>query len=307
MAHNNLDDILPSFDTTVIALLPAQNEEKLIAPCLDAVLKNKDIDKVVVVCDRCTDKTYSIAQKISKVNKKCITIEKKHSKYRKAHLGHYTSEARNVGLKVIAKMHPDYVVLVDADSTLPYNHMSRGVKILNKDAHIALVGIKLQSENGESIIDVGSIIRYSIIQKWGGEIKECARDITCMTKMLKAEGYKVEYLKYNNERSILAYDPNDDKLNRKYWGYKGIGYASYECYEPLLWLTGHVLKHVITKQSFHEIGYIIGWISGYIHRAKRIDALKEYSSRQQQKIMKKICVNSKQRIISTFRLNNTRH
>ena len=279
-----------------IVLLPVRNEEKIIRTCLDNILKNPDVDKVVIVCDRCTDKTNMIVNEISRINKKCIVVEKKYTKYNKGHLGHYTGEARNEGLKVVAKLCPDYIILVDADSTLPADHISNGTKILNKDKHVGLVGIKLVDEEKEtdSVIDVGSIIRYSIIQKWGGKIKESARDITTMTEMLIAEGHKTHYIKYNDERSILEYDPNDYKLSRKYWGYTGIGYAGYERHEPFLWWSAYVFKHMIMQQKFHEIIYLIGWISGYLNRANRIDELKAHSHKKQRIFIKNMLLCVKQ-------------
>ncbi len=250
----------------------------MIKTCLEDVLKNQHIDKVVVVCDRCIDKTQPMVEEISSNSDKCMVVEKTSTKYRKAHLGYYTGEARNAGLKAMAKLHPDYVVLIDADFTLPTDHVFKGVKILNSDSRVGLVGIRIAATENErgSVIDAGSIIRYSIIERWGG-IKESARDITTLAKMLIAQGYKTEYITYRDTNSMLAVDPSKDTLRRWYWGHIGIGYAAYTNHASFLFYTIDVLREVILERQFHQILYLIGWLSGYLHRAKRIDELKEYA------------------------------
>src|SRR5271157_19057 len=87
----------------VSVIIPAHNEEKLLPRCLESVravgLSRSDQMEIIVVCNRCSDHTESIARNFG-----CVTLIDD---------SRCLAQIRNLG---VAKATGDIIITIDADS-----------------------------------------------------------------------------------------------------------------------------------------------------------------------------------------------
>ncbi len=99
-------------------IIPAHNEEKYIGKCLDSIVKAsetyKDQTEVIVVLNRCTDKTEEIAKSYN-----CITLINNDKNL---------SKIRNAGAQIASG---EIIITIDADTQMTESMLS------NVDKHLA--------------------------------------------------------------------------------------------------------------------------------------------------------------------------
>jgi len=94
---------------SIVVLIPAHNEAGSIAQTIEAQLaQSRRADKIVVICDNCTDDTYEIASQYP------VTVAKTNNNK------HKKSGALNSAWRAFAQ-DTDLVVCLDADTVLPKN------------------------------------------------------------------------------------------------------------------------------------------------------------------------------------------
>lgn len=102
----------PAQAAQVVALVPAHNEESSIGPTIAALLAQKRIpDKIVVICDNCTDRTEEVARKYP------VTV------FPATGNRHRKSGALNMAWCRFAR-DAFMVVTIDADTVMPPNAVS---------------------------------------------------------------------------------------------------------------------------------------------------------------------------------------
>jgi hypothetical protein len=126
-------------------IVPAHNEEKYIGKCLDSIYEakknySKEIE-IIVVANRCTDKTRDIA--LSK-NAKVINEDSRN-----------LSKIRNAGVRASKG---DIIVTIDADSIMSCNTLSEIDNAISMGKYIG-GGIKLKPER----YSIGIFLTYSIM------------------------------------------------------------------------------------------------------------------------------------------------
>jgi cellulose synthase/poly-beta-1,6-N-acetylglucosamine synthase-like glycosyltransferase len=95
-------------DLRFLVLVPAHNEERVIAGCLEAIAaENRPADQVLVVADRCTDRTVEIARSFGA-----------HVLQRGEDEEPGRAAARQAGLERARALEWDAVVMLDADSVI---------------------------------------------------------------------------------------------------------------------------------------------------------------------------------------------
>jgi len=95
-------------DLRFLVLVPAHNEERVIAGCLKAIAaENRPADQVLVVADRCTDRTVEIARSFGA-----------HVLERREDEEPGRAAARQAGLERARTLEWDAVVMLDADSII---------------------------------------------------------------------------------------------------------------------------------------------------------------------------------------------
>lgn len=112
---------------TVIALVPAYNEEESIGATIEALLAQDRIpDQIVVIPNGCTDKTAEIAQSYRR-HRRPLTV------FELPKLEHKKSEALNRAWDEYAR-EADVVICLDADTVLPPNAVGDWEREMEADA-----------------------------------------------------------------------------------------------------------------------------------------------------------------------------
>ncbi|MGE7874034.1 glycosyltransferase [Bacillus paramycoides] len=110
-------------DVKFSIIIPAHNEEKYIRKCLDSIAKAseayKDQTEVIVVLNRCTDKTGEIAKSYN-----CITLKNNDKNL---------SKIRNEGAKIASG---EIIITIDADTQMTESMLSNVDKYLASGKYI---------------------------------------------------------------------------------------------------------------------------------------------------------------------------
>jgi len=110
-------------DVKFSIIIPAHNEEKYIRKCLDSIAKAseayKEQTEVIVVLNRCTDKTEEIAKSYD-----CITLKNEDKNL---------SKIRNAGAEIASG---EIIVTIDADTIMTESLLSNVDKYLSSGKYI---------------------------------------------------------------------------------------------------------------------------------------------------------------------------
>ncbi len=171
-------------------IIPAHNEEKYIAACLQSIKQQPFSDyEIIVVCDSCTDQTATIAKRYTK---KIVEIKKKN-----------VSAARNYGAN---KAKGEVLVFLDADTTIAPNLLTEIHKTI-KNRYIGGVTKTKPLENlwkAKIMWSIGNFFRHFFIAASGmlfckanvftgyNEARHLAEDTDLILK-LKKKG-KMKYI-----------------------------------------------------------------------------------------------------------------
>jgi poly-beta-1,6-N-acetyl-D-glucosamine synthase len=123
-------ELLRGFSSTVTVLIPAHNEEAGISDTIHSLLsQSRRPDRIIVVCDNCTDRTEHIA-----FMEGAEVIVTEGNRWRKAGalnqaLYHVLPELRGI----------DYVLAVDADSSLNRGWIASATQTLELDPEVGAV------------------------------------------------------------------------------------------------------------------------------------------------------------------------
>ncbi len=211
-------------------IIPAHNEEKYIADTLKSVLEADFPGKkeIIVVDDGSKDKTYRIAQQISKISKqsaKQVPIRI----IRKKHTG--KSNSINQALKTARY---ELVAVVDADSCIHKDALIEALKFLG-DPKVAAVCSTVKVKNRHNFIGMWlhieqlyssllrnlfskvnvnlvapgplSIYKKEILEKIGGfETKGFSEDVDVALRLIKA-GYRIESAEKSVSETNMPVNP----------------------------------------------------------------------------------------------------
>ncbi|MFJ5766372.1 glycosyltransferase [Lysinibacillus sp. NPDC093210] len=118
---NSLEEKKEEIKFSVV--IPAHNEEKYIGNCLESIAKAsqfiKDQVEIIVVLNRCTDKTEDIAKSYN-----CITIKNNDKNL---------SKIRNTGVEIARG---EIIVTIDADTLMNEHVLSKAEENLNSGKYI---------------------------------------------------------------------------------------------------------------------------------------------------------------------------
>ncbi|MEM2570255.1 MAG: glycosyltransferase [Thermoproteota archaeon] len=188
----------------ISVIIPAHNEEKTIAACIESVLENRyPWKQIIVVDDGSTDNTCKIASSYG--NK--ITLLRRSKSSMKAY-------ALNYGLQAASG---DIVVTVDADTIIAWDFLSVVAAYFNDSRIIAASGNLRVSNNGSNLLtklqsleyviafDIGrrlqsffntlliipgavGVMRKSVLESLGGYDPFIGEDFDLTLKMHKVKG-----------------------------------------------------------------------------------------------------------------------
>ena len=118
-------------EVTVTVLIPAHNEEKLIAATINSLMEqDRKPERIIVVADNCTDKTVEVAQGLGvEVFESVNNVDKK-------------AGALNQVLRVILPDlgENDTVMIMDADTVLRQGFLKTAVKHFTDDRGLSAIG-----------------------------------------------------------------------------------------------------------------------------------------------------------------------
>lgn len=199
----------------VSIIVPAYNEEKVIAACLHSILKSRyPVFEVIVVDDGSTDSTFTVASRIP--NERLRVVRK---------INGGKASALNYGIKLARH---ELVVAIDADTvfnayTLSFllrhfvhpkvGAVSGNTRIVNRHRLITklqsleyTIGFNLDRRMGD-LFDCITVVpgaigafRKSALQKIGGFAPDTLAEDTDLTLAVKELGYRIVY-----EASAVAY------------------------------------------------------------------------------------------------------
>lgn len=137
-------------DTRFLVLVPAHNEERVIARCLGAIDADRRVgDQVLVVADRCTDETASIARSFG-----ALVLERSD--------GEEPGRAatRQAGLDYARQLEWDAVLMLDADSVIEPGFFVACDRALASGA--AAVQARSESSRGRSLAMEASLVAFTL-------------------------------------------------------------------------------------------------------------------------------------------------
>lgn len=286
--------------TELVVILPVHNEVQVIHDCITHLLNDTHITWCIVVCDRCTDNTHSIAEKAANGDKRVIILDKRTTVGSRPHIGHRIEEAMNFGLMYLLNVEQKqralfgYVMKMDADTRLPSDYVTRALKCFSQDDKIGSVAIGEK----QMVYGVGTIIKREALHDIGDRIPSCAREDTCLHWMIEACKYNIAHIKYGHSKFILPDPPYKQTRRRLLWGARGIGYSYYEMHVGII---GVMLRMTKSLLYYHDIlNFVctpVGYIEAWAKRAPRIELLRDFSKTTQ----KKQIANIKSKIRNKFR------
>jgi cellulose synthase/poly-beta-1,6-N-acetylglucosamine synthase-like glycosyltransferase len=130
-------------EVTLTALIPAHNEEALIAATIRSLMEqDRKPDRIIVVADNCTDKTIAIAQKLGvEVYESVKNVNKKAGAL---------NQMLNVLLPELGEN--DTVMIMDADTVLRQGFLKSAVKHFEEDRGLSAIGGLFFGEDRRGLI-----------------------------------------------------------------------------------------------------------------------------------------------------------
>lgn len=133
-----------------LVLVPAHNEERTIAHCLEAIgAECRATDRVLVVADRCTDETAAIAQSFG-----ALVLERGEEEEPGR------AAARQAGLESARDLDWDAVVMLDADSVIEPGFFAACEQRLATGAHA--VQARSESSHGRTLAMEASLAAFTL-------------------------------------------------------------------------------------------------------------------------------------------------
>jgi cellulose synthase/poly-beta-1,6-N-acetylglucosamine synthase-like glycosyltransferase len=136
----------------IVVLVPAHNEEEAIEETLESLFRQtRPVDRIIVVCDNCTDRTEEIIEPLD-----CETFRSKNNTQKKAGALNqalaplYTTLADN-----------DKVLVMDADSILDERFVEECCKLLDDDPQIGAISAAYVGKDKPGFLPMLQRIEYS--------------------------------------------------------------------------------------------------------------------------------------------------
>ncbi len=252
----------------VSVLIPAHNEEKTLNICLKSVINQVGIKEVILVADRCTDRTINIAKKNN-----IRVLEKNFKKW-----SNPRAEVINFGIDELNGL---YTFLCDADLYLTNNFMKNMIKSI-KNPKIGVVSGTCITKgifgipNYQTFLGGCRLIRTQLLKEV--RCKDLIGFDTYQDLLIEKKGFEV----IANKKAI-AYEMRPFR-SRKYIN-QGIrkGWARYQLCFPFGFTILHLLFKLIRNPfTLPEIiSTLIGYIEARIIKLPRFKETKKIIARRQ--------------------------
>jgi glycosyltransferase involved in cell wall biosynthesis len=251
---------------SIAVIVPARNEEKYINKTLDSLLnQTRKPEEIVVVLDRCNDKTPEIVKEYVSKNKILKSVDKHYSKYGSTFLkGFVVAETINEGIKHISS-DVDFIMIANADSVYSTNYIEEALDIMNREKECVIVGFK----DDASVSGSGAFYRRSFLSKvTGGFFKECAAEDTFLHFAALEHDYKIIGLE--KSRFILLRERGAGSASEKFKYAMAQGYASYTL-GMSFWYVILRTGYSLTRKRLSAIGVPFGFINAFLTKAEKLN------------------------------------
>jgi glycosyltransferase involved in cell wall biosynthesis len=249
---------------SIDVIIPSRNEEKCIKQCIESLLSQSSLpNRIIVVLDRCTDRTEEIVDLMILQHSIIKKIKKNFTKHPKTFMkGFLIAESINEGLKNNLPL-SDFVMIANADSVFSENYIKEAL-VMFQEQKCGLVGYA----DNYNISGSGYIIRNEILSKLGNSIQECASEDTYLQFFTMDIGYNIKKLK---DSSIdFLRDRGDPSFDGKLKYHFMKGYSAYTLGFSFLYETGKI-GYWILKGRFFSIMIIVGFIYAYLKKVEKLD------------------------------------
>ena len=136
----------------VIVLVPAHNEEEAIEETLESLYRQtRPVDRIIVVCDNCTDRTEEIVEPLE-----CEVFRSKNNKQKKAGALNQALEPLYATLS-----DEDMVLVMDADSILDERFVEEACKVLVAEPQVAAVSAAYIGKKKPGFLPMMQRIEYA--------------------------------------------------------------------------------------------------------------------------------------------------
>ena len=264
---------------SIAIIVPARNEEKYISQTLDSLLnQTRKPEEIIVVLDRCNDKTPEIVKEYISKNKIIKSVDKHYSKYGSTFLkGFVVAETINEGIKHISS-DVDFVMTANADSVYSTSYIEEAVDIMNREKECVIVGFK----DDASVSGSGAFYRRSFLLKAaGGLLKECAAEDTFLQFAALDLNYKIIGLE--KSKFTLLRERGAGSASEKFKYAMAQGYASYTL-GISFWYTILRTGFWLTRKRLSAIGIPFGFIYASLTKAEKLNLMFPNAAKQWQKM-----------------------
>ena len=136
----------------VIVLVPAHNEEEAIEETLESLYRQtRPVDRIIVVCDNCTDRTEEIVEALE-----CDLFRSKNNKQKKAGALNQALEPLYATLS-----DEDMVLVMDADSILDERFVEEACKVLVSEPQVGAVSAAYIGKKKPGFLPMMQRIEYA--------------------------------------------------------------------------------------------------------------------------------------------------
>ncbi len=262
---------------SVTAIVPARNEEAHITKCLDSLMEQTvKPSQIIVVLDRCTDRTEEQVDILSGRFEKLTKVVKNSTKYSKTFLkGFLVAEALNVGLEH-AKPFTDFIMICNADSIYSGTYLEEALDIMREFPDCGIVGYPHYA----NISGSGYVLRTSLLFRLGNRITECAAEDTYLQLSALQLGYSIRPVV--NAKVILTRERGEGRMLDRLGYAFGKGYSAYTLGYSLLYEVGRTF-YWICRGKFSHVAIVFGFLYGLITRAEKLDIAFTKAAKEWQK------------------------
>jgi hypothetical protein len=220
--------------------------------------------QIIVVLDRCTDKTEEVVDGLISKYEKVSKVIKTSTRYKNTLMkGFIIAETVNVGLDN-ARPFSDFIMVANADSVYSSNYLEEAMRIFSEDPKCGMVGYSHYS----SISGSGYLLRSLILYKLGNRIKECSAEDTYLQLAAMNFGYSIRSITTASVTLLRERGEGGLATRLKYAFAKG--HAAYTLGYSPLYQFGRAM-YWIGKGKFSYVAIIFGFIYAWSKKVEKLD------------------------------------
>jgi len=247
------------------AITVARNEEELIGKCIRQVLKQTyHVDSYLIIDDFSSDRTAEIVQELNDGRIRLFRAGDLEFDIQQGPRGIRIHSLQQLAIDLLGNW--DYLLVVDADTTIPTDYCETIISAMEKDKQLVMAGAKHLRTPTRSEVSSDTHVRgsnyivklslYDLFRKRGFNYRNLYGEIL-LERYAKALGYKVKTFP-----SLTAIQGRE--TTARIQGLEG-GIHEYTISTPLLLMVIDFLR----DRSSDDLLLLCGWLYARMHRFKK--------------------------------------